>query len=848
MTTARSSGRNRWRLACLLSVLLAACELIVHFDPPPEGGEQCADGLDNDDNGLIDCRDPGCASSPACQTPVCGNGVVDPPRPGLATPSPVPVSGAPSFLASADFDDDGVLDLAVAVPGDTASQVVVLLGSDGTFVAQPPLAVEGTVTAIAAGDMNGDGRPDLVVTGGVGGSMTIFLNSGGGAFQGTSGFQLGGVPGGVVLVDLDGDGDLDVAVTNSTGGSLAVLHNVGDGAFRVTQVVTVEAGAGPVAGADLDGDPFPDLVVADAQTSHLSLIRGLGGGELDAPVSVTVGRLPVALAVADVNGDGLDDLVSANAGSSDVSILLAGSTGQFAGTTVAVAAAPSAIAVLDLDGDGDLDLVVTLAGGDLALLANDGAGGFAAASTVTLGGAGAGLATLYVDGDTRPDVAVAEPQAGRVEILKGAGQTEVCDGTAGCAADCTLPGGSAVWAESFGGASNDVATDVAVDDTGNVYVVGRFAGTMTLGPGAALVSAGLGDIFVASFTAGGTFRWRAAFGGASDDFAAAVAWDRAGRTLVIAGGAGPVVFGSQSFSQTGRAFIVHLDPATGAVVDATDVIGGKANGSVSTVTVDASGRLFAGGKFDGDIPIGTTSITGPGAFFTSYQDGEQVWIQGLTGDATNDVVRVRADGAGPVVQVAYQGTIRELDIASELPALFVARYDAQGGQRWRVGGQASGASGAAPSDLALDPLGRAIAFGSFTGGLSVVNSSLSSAGGSDVYVLVVAPDGVVASLRSLAGGADDTAAGAAADARGDFIVGGAFPVSGAPMTSSVASLPPDGAAARWTQSGGYTALRFAVARDGALYMAGRLTATTQLAGKTLTPSGAADALVARLRP
>src|SRR5262245_54126699 len=65
--------------AALLLVLSTGCELIIHFDLPAEGGDQCSDGIDNDGNGFTDCADPGCAGSTACGSGGhCGDGHLDP--------------------------------------------------------------------------------------------------------------------------------------------------------------------------------------------------------------------------------------------------------------------------------------------------------------------------------------------------------------------------------------------------------------------------------------------------------------------------------------------------------------------------------------------------------------------------------------------------------------------------------------------------------------------------------------------------------------------------------------------------------------------------------------------------
>src|SRR5262245_5088180 len=66
---------RRLTVSLAIAVGLSGCELLLHFENPPEQGPQCADGLDNDDNGPADCADPSCADEANC---LCGNGVLDP--------------------------------------------------------------------------------------------------------------------------------------------------------------------------------------------------------------------------------------------------------------------------------------------------------------------------------------------------------------------------------------------------------------------------------------------------------------------------------------------------------------------------------------------------------------------------------------------------------------------------------------------------------------------------------------------------------------------------------------------------------------------------------------------------
>ena len=870
--------RTRRRLGWLVTLaLLGGCELIVGFNPPPESGAQCSDGLDNDQNGLIDCRDPGCAGAPGCTvapdagtpdapltpdagtpdagsvdagtpdagtpdagsvdagTPdsgvkpfVCGNGVVDPPRPALRTPVAIDVAGATRVVA-ADFNDDGIMDLAVLTTGATSSSVTVLFGDGITFTQSgPPSVLETVAKAIAVGDATGDGLPDIAVVGD--GLLTILANGGDGSFPMLLGTSIGGDQTGIAFADFDSDGTPDLAVTNTT--DVVILRQIeASGNYPVASNVSVgTAGAVRVASADLDGDGGTDLVVSQAP-GQIAVLRG-SGFALGTPTFTTVGAGADALALGDLDGDGRPDIVVASTRAHEVAVILGDKV-----TSIDVGDVPEDVAILDLDGDGDRDVVVSLAGGTLAFLINDGGGTLTLSSSrVTLGGAGTGLVPLHVDADTLTDLAVAEPGADRVEILGGAGQTEECDGSAGCSASCTLAGGTPIWGVALGGPGADVATDVTTDTAGNVYVAGTWSGTATLGGGAPVTSAGMDDIFVASFTAGGAFRWRAVFGGPVEDTVDAIAYDPIANELVIGGMAGPTSFGGSSIPIAQHAFVARLDPATGAATSVVDPLGQGALGEVLTVAVDARGRLYAGGSFSGTVSQGGGEFSGDGGFWTVFEGGQQGFIQSFTSNDTNRVARIVADARGPILLVAYAGTIRELDDVSALPAIFVSRYSPAGFVVWRQDFRSDADPGILPADLVVDPLGRALAYATFSGNLTLGESTITAQGASDGILALVTSDARSVKLFDVG----DSANGLGADARGDFFLAGSLGLVSRQFDAASArwSVPPDGMRAR----------RFAFGPRGEMYIAGRLIAPVAIGSSTLRPSGASDALVARVHP
>ena len=85
--------------------------------------------------------------------------------------------------------------------------------------------------AVAAADLNGDGRADVVTANGGSGDVSVLLGDGAGGFAAAKTFASGPHPVGVAVGDMDGDGRLDLAVVNRDDSTVAVLRGAGDGTF-----------------------------------------------------------------------------------------------------------------------------------------------------------------------------------------------------------------------------------------------------------------------------------------------------------------------------------------------------------------------------------------------------------------------------------------------------------------------------------------------------------------------------------------------------------------------------------------------------------------------------------------
>jgi hypothetical protein len=343
-------------------------------------------------------------------------------------------------VAVADVNGDGYPDLVVAnacVSYSTCNSqddgsVSVLLGKgDGTFQAAVTYGSGGiTARSVAVADVNGDGKPDILVANWIGsgsGVVGVLLGNGDGTFQTPVAYDAGGyLTSSVAVADLNGDGKPDIAVANATG-TVGVLLGNGDGTFQ-TAVTYSPGGSGPqsVAVADLNGDGHLDLVVANQNQGHrgsVSVLLGKGDGTFESPVSYSSGGYWTSSAViADVNHDGFPDVIVSNICASinpdgtcnsggELSVLLGKGDGTFR-TPVAYytsgGAENSSVAVADLNGDGKPDIAV-LNGFSVGVFLGNGNGTFQSPVSYGDGGRyGISMAVADVNRDGKPDLLVTD--------------------------------------------------------------------------------------------------------------------------------------------------------------------------------------------------------------------------------------------------------------------------------------------------------------------------------------------------------------------------------------------------------------------------------------------------------
>lgn len=351
-----------------------------------------------------------------------------------------PVGYSASSVAIADVNRDGKPDLLVSAyctsSSDCTSGVVgVMLGNgDGTFKAAVTYSSGGSSpSSIAVADVNADGKPDLVlgnrVNPGMPGTISVLLGNGDGSFQAAESYISNADALKVAVADINGDGKPDVVVPDFNSGKVSALLGNGDGSFQ-TPLIYDSGGsqAMAVAVGDVNGDGNPDIVVTSfaaypypSDAGQVRILLGIGNGNFQLGNNFgSGGYVPQALVIADVNGDGKPDLVIDNCGgnysdsclpatNSTVSVLLGNGDGTFQ-TPVSYSSGGTSthsVAVADLNGDGYPDIVATNNNAGIAVLLNHGDGTFGPSSAYSSGAFDAiTVAAKDVNGDGKPDLVV----------------------------------------------------------------------------------------------------------------------------------------------------------------------------------------------------------------------------------------------------------------------------------------------------------------------------------------------------------------------------------------------------------------------------------------------------------
>jgi hypothetical protein len=334
--------------------------------------------------------------------------------------------------------------------------------------------------AIVAADFDGDGILDVATASGTLNSVTILINgrATGGGLGALHHYTVDAGPFDIAVADVNEDGSPDLVVAAADANSINVLINRGDGTFDVTAVPAPGSPRG-IAVGDFDRDGHIDIVYSSYALGTITVFFGDGAGAFASPLVAATGRNPQGVAVGDLDGDGMLDVVVANTGASPLNVFYGTPTGAFRRVDIAGAKQLYTVAIGDFDGDGRLDVAATTPSQASVFVYMNSASGLALTRALASPLSNRGIIAADFNKDGHADIAVANRGSNEIVLYAA-----TIDGTLFRPA-VTFPAGTGSRAIVAADIDGDGKVDVITGDEYAPHITLFYNRTIVTGPGAA---------------------------------------------------------------------------------------------------------------------------------------------------------------------------------------------------------------------------------------------------------------------------------------------------------------------------------------------------------------------------
>lgn len=329
----------------------------------------------------------------------------------------------PEGICTADFNKDGILDLATPNYASDDCTIAVLFGNGvGTFNLNEKYPAARFPYSILAADVDHDNDMDIVVGNEENYAISVFYNNGKGSFTPRKDFFFApdGFYPSICAIDLEGDGDIDIARSTSQPGTkiddLLLLINNGSGNFDSSLVIQVGDWPRKLSARDIDKDGDDDIIVPHWMDNNITILFN-EAGDFSNRLTINTGYGADAVCPNDFNGDSFMDVVVANNAAFNMSVLLNDGSNNFRGTNYQTGNLPASIAANDFDGDNKLDLALNAGSNYVSVFLNDGTGRFGRRSDYKSYGGPNYVISADFDNDGDIDIAATNRYSSTISIF-----------------------------------------------------------------------------------------------------------------------------------------------------------------------------------------------------------------------------------------------------------------------------------------------------------------------------------------------------------------------------------------------------------------------------------------------